>query len=75
MEERKGLYSSLGKIAWGYALIYLYFNINTIDLLPDWAGWLLIYSALPGLAGAGPLRCCCARSAACLRPGRAFAGY
>ena len=53
MEERKGLYSSLGKIAWGYALIYLYFNINTIDLLPDWAGWLLIYSALPGLAGAG----------------------
>ena len=53
MEERKGLYSSLGKIAWGYALIYLHFNINTIDLLPDWAGWLLIYSALPGLAGAG----------------------
>ena len=53
MEERKGLYSSLGRIAWGYALIYLHFNINTIDLLPDWAGWLLIYSALPGLAGAG----------------------
>lgn len=53
MEERKGLYSSLGKIAWGYALIYLHFNINTIDLLPDWAGWLLIYSALPGIAGAG----------------------
>ena len=51
MEERKGLYSSLGKIAWGYALIYLHFNINTIDLLPDWAGWLLIYSALPGIAG------------------------
>ena len=53
MEERKGLYSSLGKIAWGYALIYLYFNINTIDLLPDWAGWLLIGSALPGVAAAG----------------------
>lgn len=53
MEERKGLYSSLGKIAWGYALIYLHFNINTIDLLPSWAGWLLICSALPGLARAG----------------------
>lgn len=53
MEEREGLYSSLGRIAWGYALIYLHFNINTLDLLPDWAGWLLILSALPGLAAAG----------------------
>lgn len=53
MEERKGLYRSLGRIAWGYALIYLNFNINALDLLPDWAGWLLICSALPGLAGAG----------------------
>lgn len=48
MEERKGLYRSLGRIAWGYALIYLNININALDLLPDWAGWLLIGSALPG---------------------------
>ena len=40
MEERKGLYRSLGRIAWGYALIYLNININALDLLPDWAGWL-----------------------------------
>lgn len=53
MEERKGLYRSLGRIAWGYALIYLNININALDLLPDWAGWLLIGSALPGVAGAG----------------------
>lgn len=53
MEERKGLYRSLGRIAWGYAFIYLNFNINSLELLPDWAGWLLIYSALPGIAGAG----------------------
>ena len=53
MEERKGLYRSLGRIAWGYALIYLNININALDLLPEWAGWLLIGSALPGVAGAG----------------------
>lgn len=53
MEERKGLYSSLGKIAWGYVFIYLNFNLGSIDILPSWAGWLLICSALPGLARAG----------------------
>lgn len=37
-----------GRIAWGYALIYLNININALDLLPDWAGWLLI--------GSGPAR-------------------
>ena len=35
MEERKGLYRSLGRIAWGYALIYLNININALDLLPE----------------------------------------
>lgn len=53
MEGRKALCGSLGRIAWGYALIYLHFNINSFDLLPDWAGWLLIFSALPGVAAAG----------------------
>lgn len=53
MEERKGLYRSLGRTAWGYAFIYLNFNLGSIDILPAWAGWLLIYSALPGIAGAG----------------------
>lgn len=33
--------------------IYLNINLGSIDILPSWAGWLLICSALPGLARAG----------------------
>lgn len=53
MEERKGLYRSLGRIAWGYVFIFLNINLGSIDILPSWAGWLLICSALPGIARAG----------------------
>lgn len=38
------------KITKGYLLIFLAINIWTIDILPDWAGYLIIISALPVLA-------------------------
>lgn len=38
------------KVTVGYLLIFLAINIGTIDLLPDWAGYLIMISALPVLA-------------------------
>ena len=38
--------SAVKKIAWGYLLMFLDFNIMTIDILPDWVGYILIVSAL-----------------------------
>lgn len=38
--------SAVKKIAWGYLLMFLDFNIMTVDILPDWVGFVLIVSAL-----------------------------
>ena len=48
-------------IAWGYVLLYLDVNLATFNILPDWAGFLLILFALPALADEVP-------SAVLLRP-------
>ena len=41
---------ALSKIAWGYVLLYLDFNLSvnghTLNVLPNWAGYLLIFSAI-----------------------------
>ena len=37
---------ALSKIAWAYLLILLNFRINDLDLLPNWAGYLLLFSAI-----------------------------
>ena len=42
---------ALGRIAWAYLIILLHFRINNLDLLPDWVGYLLIFSAIGHLAG------------------------
>lgn len=38
---------SIKGIAWAYILLCFHLKIVTIDLLPDWYGYYLIYTALP----------------------------
>lgn len=40
----------IGHIGWGYIFMYLDVNLGTIDILPSWAGYLFILSALPILS-------------------------
>lgn len=49
MEGRKELCDALKKIAWAYVLLHVNFSIGTINLLPEWAGYLLILSVLPAI--------------------------
>ena len=46
-----GIRSALSRIAWAYLLIHLHFRLNNLDLLPDWAGYLLIFSSIALLSG------------------------
>ena len=46
MTDRTNLSKAIGLIAWGYVLIYFNFNIGPLDILPNWLGYILIYSAL-----------------------------
>ncbi|MBQ8802449.1 MAG: hypothetical protein IJZ53_02280 [Tyzzerella sp.] len=43
------LCKAISKIAWGYILLHLDFNLNTLDILPNWAGYLLFISALSAI--------------------------
>ena len=42
--------SAVKKVAWGFFLIYINFNLGPCDILPDWAGYLLMVSALSVIA-------------------------
>ena len=44
------LCAAIKKIAFGYLLIHLHINLGTIDILPGWAGYLLILSAIPSIS-------------------------
>ena len=46
-----GIRSALSRIAWAYLLIHLHFRLNNLDVLPDWAGYLLIFSSIALLSG------------------------
>lgn len=48
------LCGAVKSIAWGYILIHLNLNIGTLDILPDFAGYLLILGALPVLGQEEP---------------------
>lgn len=50
MNGRTQLGTAVKRIAWAYVLLHVHFNLGTLDLLPDWAGYLMILSALPALA-------------------------
>jgi hypothetical protein len=43
------LYKSTGKIAFGYFFIYFNFDINTVNILPTFVGYLLILHAIRDL--------------------------
>ncbi|MBQ7322886.1 MAG: hypothetical protein IJW99_12365 [Clostridia bacterium] len=59
--DRDKLCRAIKHIAWAYVLIYLDVNLVTLNILPNWLGFLLILLALPALADEVP-------SAALLRP-------
>ena len=42
--------SAVKKVAWGFFLIYIHINLGTLDILPDWAGYALMVSALSVIA-------------------------
>lgn len=44
------LASALRKVAWGWILLHCNFNLGTLNILPDWLGYLLILNALSVLA-------------------------
>lgn len=46
--------NAVGKLCWGYFFIYINLYIGTIDILPTWVGFLLIYAALDGVAVMDP---------------------
>ncbi len=52
MEEKREKLISYGikNVAIGYIFIYFNINIGVMDILPGWAGYLIILSALPVLA-------------------------
>jgi len=46
MNDRVSLSNAVKKIAWGYVLLHLHFNLGTIDILPDWVGYWMMYFSL-----------------------------
>lgn len=50
MTDRATVYRSLSHAAWGYFLLFFNFNLNTVDILPNFAGWLLLLSSCTQLA-------------------------
>ncbi|MBQ8830495.1 MAG: hypothetical protein IJ017_02730 [Oscillospiraceae bacterium] len=50
MSDRERLCSAVKRIAWGYVLIYLDININTVSILPNWLGYMFMLRALPDLS-------------------------
>jgi hypothetical protein len=47
--ERQRLADSVKLIAYGYLLLHLNFNLGTLNVLPNWLGYILILRALPEL--------------------------
>ena len=39
-------YRGLTKIAWGYVFLHFNLNLGTLNVLPNWAGYLLFFSAI-----------------------------
>ncbi len=48
--ETKSLSWAIKKTAIGYIFIYINIKIATVDILPNWAGYIMIITALPILA-------------------------
>ena len=50
MTENSSLYSGITKIAWAFVFILFHLRINTIDLLPDFVGYILIAIGIGSIA-------------------------
>lgn len=50
MTQKQALYRGISHAAWGYFFLYFHFNINNINLLPPFVGYLLFLSATTLLA-------------------------
>ncbi len=59
--SRREVSEGIKKIAWSYVFIYFHFNLGTIDILPDWWGYVLILKGIDILKADEP-------SIALLRP-------
>ncbi len=46
MSEREKLYTGVSRAAWGCFFLYLNVNLNSINLLPNFVGYLLFLSAI-----------------------------
>lgn len=51
MSQTGNIRRALSQVAWAYLLLYLDLNLGTLNVLPDWAGYLLLFSAIGWLAG------------------------
>ena len=49
MEQRDALRAAVRRIAWGFLVILLDINLGTIDVLPNWLGYVWMVRALPVL--------------------------
>ena len=59
--EREKLTDAVKQIAWGYVLLHVNINLGTLNILPNWLGYVLMLGALPILGEREP-------SALLLRP-------
>ncbi len=50
MTDYQELSNKIRRVAWGYVFILFDINIATVSILPKWAGYMMIISALPVLA-------------------------
>lgn len=51
MTDRETLYRGASHAAWGYFFLYLDINLGALNILPDWAAYLLFLSAIGKLQG------------------------
>ena len=51
MTDRETLYRGASHAAWGYFFLYIDINLGTLNILPDWAAYLLFLSAIRKLQG------------------------
>ena len=48
--NREQIYRGLSKVAWGYVFLTFILNLGTLNVLPNWAGYLFFLAAI-GLLG------------------------
>ena len=54
MTQQETLCWAVKKIAWGYLLLHLNFTLGTLNVLPDWLGYIFMIQALSSLSQEEP---------------------